>query len=233
MVTRKKSVQSSHRIGPKKGPVSCTCTHHSSIPLHLVTVPTAIVDAKVQQLVHIADKVDEELEYLERGVGQCGATDKVGQDGADILYGVKDVGAIGAHLAVHAGELAAVQVVADAFGVVQWGGPACTEADLVGPSGDGHEVAGRIAVCLCHLSVISTVAAAIARAIAIGTEDGADGGQDLWVKVQLGEGSDDFVAFWREISRMWGGKLGVAGKMYLLRPRLSCLGLSEMLPRNH
>jgi len=188
----------------------------------------------VQRLVHVADKVDEELERLERGVGRRGAADKVGQDGADILYGVEDVGAIGARPAVRAGELAAVrQVVADAFGVVQWGGPACAEADLVGPSGDGREVAGRVAVRSRRLSVISTVAAAIARAIAVGTEDGADGGQDLWVEVRLGEGSDDFVAFWREISGMWGGKLGVAGKTYLLRPRLSRLGLSEMLPRNH
>jgi len=188
----------------------------------------------VQQLVHVANKVDEELEHLERGIGRRRAADKVGQDGADILYGVEDVGMIGTRPAVHAGELAAVQqVVTDAFGVVQWGGPACVEADLVSPSGNGRKIAGYITVCSRRLSVISTIAAAIARAIAVRTEDGADRGQDLWVEVRLGEGSNDFVAFWREISGMWGGKLGVAGKTYLLHPRLSRLGLSEMLPRNH
>ena len=156
--------------------------------MHLVAVPTAIAAAQVQRLVHVAEEVDEELERLERGVGRgAAAADKVGQEGGDVLDGVEDVGALFARPAVRAGELAAVRrVVADALGVVQRGGPARAEADLVGPGGDGREVARRVA------------AAAVARAIAVGTEDGADGGQDLWVEVRLGEGSDDFVAFWRE-----------------------------------
>jgi len=35
------------------------------------------------------------------------------------------------------------RVVADAFGVVQWGRPVRAEADLVGPGSDGREVASR------------------------------------------------------------------------------------------
>ena len=162
--------------------------------MHLVAVPTSIATAEVQRLVHVAGKVDEELERLERGVGRCGAGNKGRQDGADVLYGVEDVGAIGARPAVRAGELAVVRrVVAHAFGVVQWGGPVRAEADLVGPGGDGREVARRVAVRERRPSVSCSSAAA--GAIAVRTEDGADGGQDLRVEVRLGEGSDDFVAF--------------------------------------
>jgi hypothetical protein len=163
--------------------------------MHLVAVPTSIATTKVQRLVHVSGEMDEELERLESGVGRCGAGDKGGQDGADVLYGVEDVGAIGARPAVRAGELAVVwRVVAHAFGVVQWGGPVRPEADLVGPGGDGREVARRVAIRERRPSV-SASASTSAAAIAVRTEDGADGGQDLGDEVRLGEGSDDFVAF--------------------------------------
>ena len=165
--------------------------------MHLVTVPTAIATAKVQRLMHIAQKVDEELERLRsrrRAIRRDrrrrqGAADKVGQDGADVLYGVEDVGALGARPAVRAGELAVVgRVVVDAFGVVQRGRPARAEADFVGPGGDRREVARR-------RGAVRSLLLVSADAIAVGIEDGADGAQDLWVEVRLGEGSDDFVAF--------------------------------------
>jgi len=135
---------------------------------------------------HISQKVNEELERLLRRslIGStCArrrrqrAADKVGQDGADVPYGVEGVDALATHPAVRAGELAVVgRVVADAFGEVQRGGP--RSAVVVGPGGDRREVARRVAA-----------------AITVGTEDGADGAQDLWVEVRLGEGGDDFVAF--------------------------------------
>ena len=131
---------------------------------------------------HIAQKVNEELERLLRRLGRsttrdgrrraAGAGSKVNQDGADVMYGVEDVDALAAHPAVLAGKLAVVRrVVADTFAKVQRGGP--RGAIIVGPGGDGREVARR----------------------AVGTEDGADGAQGLWVEVRLGEGRDDFVAF--------------------------------------
>ena len=162
-----------------------TRTHHSSVPEHLVIVPTAIPTAKVQRLMHISQKVNEELERLRRRVGSTRgrrrrrAAGKVGQDGTDVPYGVEGVDALATHPAVRAGELAVVgRVVADAFGKVQWGGPG--SAVFIGPGGDRRKVARRVAA---------------AATIAVGTEDGADGAQDLWVEVRLGEGGDDFVAF--------------------------------------
>ena len=191
--------------------------------MHLVAVPTFIAATKVQRLMHVADKVNEKLERLLGGARSTiirhegrrqRAAGKVGQDGADVVYGVEDVGELGARPAVRAGELAVVRrVVAHAFGVVQRGGPVRAEADLVGPGGDRREVARRVGVD-----------------IAVGTEDGADGVQCSWVEVRLGEGGDDFVAFFfevgwrgRGISEVWGG-WETWGKTYLLRPRLSRLG---------
>ena len=134
-------------------------------------------------MMHISQKVNEELECLlrRRLIGSTRArrrqrtADKVGQDGADVPYGVEGVDALATHPAVRAGELAVVGwVVADAFGEVQRSGP--RSAVVVGPGGDRREVARRVA-------------------IAVGTEDGADGAQDFWVEVRLGEGGDDPVAF--------------------------------------
>jgi len=67
-----------------------------SSPMHLVTVPAAITSAKVQRLMHIAHEMDEELERLLRELGTGRrrgqrATDKVGQNGASVLYGVENV----------------------------------------------------------------------------------------------------------------------------------------------
>ena len=163
--------------------------------MHLDIVPPAKPAAKVQRLMHVAQKVNEELERLLGGilpVRQGAAVGKVGQDGADVLDGVEDVGALGAGPAVRAGELAVVRrVVADAFGEVQRGGPVRAPADLVSPGGDGREVARRVAV---H----SRLYLPAADTIALRTEDGADGGQGSWVEVRLCEGSDDFVAFLEE-----------------------------------
>jgi len=112
---------------------------------------------------HVAHKVNEELECLLGGIlpiHQGAAAGKVGQDGADVLDGVEDVGALGVGPAIRAGELAVVgRVVADAFGEVQRGGPAHTEAVLVGPGGDRREVARRVAV---HSRVFFPAADAIA-----------------------------------------------------------------------
>lgn len=170
-----------HRQGRKK---RTTRTRHSSVPKHLVIVPTTIAAAKVQRLMHIAQKVNEELECLLRRLRRstttrdgrqraAGAGSKVDQDGADVPYGVEDVDALAAHPAVLAGKLTVVRrVVADAFAEVQWGGP--RGAIVVGPGGDRREVARRAVG---------------------GTEEGADGAQGPWVEVRLSEGCDDSVAF--------------------------------------
>jgi len=177
--------------------------------MHLDIVPTASAAAKVQRLMHVAQKVNEELERLLGGgilpVRQGAAVGKVGQDGADVLDGVEDVGALGTGPAVRAGELAVVgRVVADAFGEVQWGGPVRAPADVVGPGGDGREVARRVAV---HSRPFFPAA----DTIALRTEDGADGGQGSWVEVRLGEGSDDFVAFFGGVRQVDKRDVGRGG----------------------
>jgi hypothetical protein len=169
--------------------------------MDLVAVPAAITAAEVERLVHVAGKVDEELERLEGGVGRGRAGDEICQDRAHVLDRVEDVGAVAARPAIRAGELAVVRrVVAHAFGVVQRGGPVRAEADFVGPGGDGREVARRVAVrelpARPSVATVATVAStATTTTTTFGIEDGADAGQDLWVEVRLCEGSDDFVAF--------------------------------------
>lgn len=153
---------------------------------------------------HVTDKVNEELERLfsrSRSTIRHGrrqrTAGKVGQDGADVVYGVEDVGELGAGPAVRAGELAVVRrVVAHAFGVVKRGGPVRAEADLVGPGGDRREVTRRVDV-------------GVGVDITFGTEDGADGAQGSWVEVRLCEGGDDFVAFFEGRLEREGDKRGV------------------------
>jgi hypothetical protein len=106
---------------------------------------------------------------------------KVGQYRADVMDSVEDVGTLLPLPAIGAREEAVVRgVVAGGTDVVQWHGPSVAETDLVRPGGHCREIAQRVWADFI-----------------VGGEDGADGGQDLRVEVQLGDGSDDFVACYR------------------------------------
>jgi len=96
----------------------------------------------VRRLMHTTQKVNEELEVLQRLHQQRivrpirdrreRVGGNVGQERTGVLYGVEDDVAIATHPAVRAGELAIV----DAFGDVQYGpGSAC-----IGGPGGRHKV---------------------------------------------------------------------------------------------
>ena len=139
---------------------------------HFDAVCTTFTSRQMQWLMHITNKVNEELECLLCPCVNAGGgprrADKVGQDRRDVLDGVEHVTARMPCPTVSAGEETVVRwVVARGADVVQWCGPPGAETDLVGPGGHGREVA--------------RCADANAR-VCIGCENGTDGVEGLGVE---------------------------------------------------
>jgi hypothetical protein len=120
---------------------------------------------------------------------------------------VEDIGTLLPLPAVGAGEEAVVWgVVAGGTDVVQRHRPSVAETDLVCPGGHCREIARRVWADFI-----------------VGGEDGADGGQDLRVEVQLGDGSDDFVACYG-FSQPEVARWGLGEGTHLLHPSLMPTG---------
>ena len=113
----------------------------------------------------------------------------VGQDRADVVNRVEDVGALFSTPAIWTREAAIARgMVAVAVDEVQRRRPMCVKTDLVRPGGHGRKVAGRGALPLVILGVFS--------------EDRADGLEDLRVEVGLGDYGNNFMA-WVLVSDVW------------------------------
>jgi len=121
--------------------------------------------------------MDEELESLLRQLGGSGrrrSLSKVGQDRADIMDRVEDIGALFSLPALWTREAALARgMVTLAVDVVQRSRPTFVDTDLVRPDGNRRKVAGRVGPSLVALLVLS--------------KDGADGLEDVRLEERLSD----------------------------------------------
>jgi len=116
----------------------------------------------MQRLMHVAHKVDKELERFLRRTIACLLIDPAFQHVGHVFYRIEDIGMTGTRPSARAGEEAVLWwVIIDGVDKVQSARPSHTTSDFIRPRGYGGEMALWLA------------------------ENITNNGKDIWLKVHL------------------------------------------------